>query len=208
MKTSQKYALLSVATAVAIVGMSLGAISSAQVVTPVTCTVNASSVNTNQAATFTAAGGNGVYSWSGPNLSITNAAGTQFAVSYPNAGVYPITVTSAGLSATCNLNVVASTVITGTLACSPASQNVTIGQVASVSATGGNGSYVWSSPELSIANVAGAGFSANFASTGLKTLTVTSAGATATCSINVLSSGTVIPPVTPGLPPTGGGFGQ
>jgi hypothetical protein len=206
MKTTQKYTFLSLATAFAVVGMSLGALSSAQVVNPVTCTVNTPTVSTNQAATFTAAGGNGVYAWSGPNLSITNAAGTQFAVSYPNAGTYPITVTSAGLSATCNLTVVAAAP-SGALVCSPSTQNVTIGQVASVSASGGSGVYTWSSPDLSISNPNGTGFSANYASTGLKTLTVTSAGATATCSINVLS-GTVTPPVTPGLPNTGGGFGQ
>jgi len=43
------------------------------------------------------------------HLNITNASGSSFAVSYPDVGVYAITVTSANLTATCNFTVVAST---------------------------------------------------------------------------------------------------
>jgi len=95
----------------------------------------------------------------------------------------------------------------GTLTCFPAMQSVTLGQSASVSATGGDGTYTWSSPDLSITNPNGSGFSANFASTGVKTLTVTSAGLTTTCIVNVLAQSTVSA-TTPGLPNTGGGYGQ
>lgn len=206
MKTNHKYAVLSVVTALALMSGSIAAFSSAQAVTPLTCSVNNSTVNTNQAATFTATGGNGSYLWSGPNLNITNSAGTQFAVSYPNPGTYPITVTSAGLSATCNMTVVAVS-STGAVACSPSVQTTNLGQSSSFSATGGNGTYVWSSPDLSISNPSGSGFSANFASTGLKTITVSSAGGSSICTVNVVSTGTT-PPVIPGLPNTGGGFGQ
>ncbi|MDP2648788.1 MAG: hypothetical protein Q8P19_02710 [bacterium] len=208
MRTNTSYLVISAVTALAVAGMSLGALSFAQTVTPLTCSAAVSTVNTNQAAIMTAAGGNGTYAWSGTNLSITNAVGTQFAVSYPNPGVYTVTVTSAGLTANCSFTVVAAT--TGALACSPAAQNVTLGQTAFFTATGGNGTYAWSSPDLTITNAGGSGFSASYASTGLKTLTVTSAGVTDTCAVNVLPSGAVIvtPPVTPGLPNTGGGFGQ
>jgi len=206
MKTNQKYFLLSMVAMLTVTGMSLGALSLAQTVTPLTCSAGAASVNTNQAMTLTATVGNGTYAWSGQNLNVTNSAGSQFAVSYPNPGVYPVTVTSAGQSATCNVNVVASTV-TGDLTCFPVTQSVTLGGAINVSASGGNGTYTWSSPDLSISNPSGSGFSANFGSTGLKTLTVTSAGLVATCTVNVLASGTVIPPVTtPGLPNTGGGY--
>lgn len=208
MKTNKKYVLLSLATVLAVVGMSLGAPSFAQTVTPVSCSVGASPVTVNQAAVLTASGGNGIYAWSGTNLNITNSSGTQFAVSYPTPGTYTVIVTSAGQSATCSVAVVAAST-TGELMCSPAVQNVTIGQTASVSATGGTGTYVWSSPDLTITNPNGSGFSANYASTGLKTLTVTSGGVSDTCAINVLAStGTPVPPVTPGLPDTGGGYGQ
>lgn len=204
MKMNQKYALLSFVTAVAVMGMSFGSLSLAQ--TPaVSCSPSSSTVSANQAATLTASGGNGTYAWSGTNLNVTNSAGTQFAVSYPTPGTYTIIVSSAGQSATCSLVVVAAT--SGALACSPAVQNVTLGQTASVSATGGTGTYVWSSPDLSITNPNGSGFSASYASTGLKTLTVTSGGVSDTCAINVLA-GSVPPPVTPGLPNTGGGYGK
>lgn len=205
MKMHKSYALLSLVTAIAVAGMSLGAVSFAQTV-PVACSIASSSVNTNQAAVFTATGGNGVYVWSGPNLNVTNASGNQFSVSYPNPGVYPITVTSAGQSATCSMTVVAATP-SGAVVCSPATQNVTLGQNAAFAASGGNGVYVWSSPDLTISNANGTGFSANFASTGLKSVAVSSAGLSAVCAVNVLA-GTPTPPVTPGLPDTGGGYGK
>jgi hypothetical protein len=205
MKTNKTYAALSIMTGIAFMALTLGSLGFAQTVRPVACSVNASSVSTNQAAVFTATGGNGTYSWSGPNLSSTNTSGSQFAVSYPNAGVYTITVTSNGQSASCNMTVVAAT--SGALVCSPSTQNVTLGQTASFSATGGNGSYTWSSPDLSITNASGSGFSANYASTGLKTMTVSSNGATASCVTNVLAS-SVTTVTTPSLPDTGGGYGQ
>jgi hypothetical protein len=207
MKTNQKYLLLSLATILTVTGASLGALSFAQTVTPLTCSVNAASVNVNQAAIVTATGGNGSYYWSGPNLDVTNSGGSQFAVSYPNAGTYPITVASAGQTATCNVSV-AGVVSTNALSCFPAVQNVTLGQTAAVSATGGTGTYMWSSPDITIINPNGSGFSVNYASLGLKTLTVTSGGLTTSCAINVLSAGVPAPVTTPSLPDTGGGYGQ
>ncbi|MEK7601326.1 MAG: hypothetical protein AAB480_02240 [Patescibacteria group bacterium] len=206
MKTHQKYLALSVVTALTAMGASLGSLGFAQTVTPLTCSVANPTVSVNQSAVITAFGGNGIYQWSGTNLNITNSAGSQFAVSYPNPGVYTITVTSAGLNASCSFTVVAA--VTGALTCSPASQNITLGQTATYAASGGNGTYTWSSPDLTITNASGSGFSASYASTGLKTLTVTSAGNTAACFTNVLPGAVVIPPVVPGLPNTGGGFNQ
>jgi hypothetical protein len=207
MKTNQKYLLLSFLTVLTVTGASLGSMSFAQTAN-LTCAVSATSVMPNQSAVVSATGGNGTYFWSGPNLNVTNSAGAQFAVSYPVAGTYPITVTSAGMTATCNV-VVAGTVSTSSLTCLPASQFVTLGQTATVSASGGNGTYVWSSPDISISNPNGSGFSVNYSTIGVKTMTVTSGGLVATCAINVLAGTVVTPPVTtPGLPNTGGGFGK
>jgi len=203
MKTNQKYVAVSLATMLAVTAMTLGTFSFAQTVTPVGCSIGTASVAPNQAVTLTASGGNGSYTWSGPNLNITNASGNQFAVSYPNLGSYPVTVTSAGQSATCTVNVTAP-VSTGSLFCSPAVQTVALGQTASVSASGGNGSYIWSAPDLTISNPTGSGFSASYATTGVKTIYVASAGLVASCSFNVIAnSGS-----TPGLPNTGGGYGR
>ena len=207
MKANKKYLALSLIAALVAAGVSFGALSFAQTVTTLGCSVNASSVGTGQVAVVTATGGNGTYFWSGPNLNITNSGGDQFAVSYPNVGTYPITVTSAGQTATCNVDVVG-VANTGALSCFPVTQNVTLGQSATVSATGGNGTYTWSSPDVTIINPNGSGFTVDYGSIGLKTLTVTSGGFTTTCAINVLSNNVVTPPVTPGLPDTGGGYGQ
>jgi hypothetical protein len=210
MKTNKKYMLLSLVTVLTVAGMSLGTLGFAQTVTTLGCSVGALTVTGDQAVILTATGGNGTYFWSGQNLNVTNSAGNQFAVSYPNPGIYPITVQSAGQTATCNVNVVAG-VSTGMLACSPAVQTVALGNTVAFTVTGGNGVYNWTSPDLSIANPTGSGFRANYATSGLKTLTVTSAGLTATCATNVLTNATapVVPPVvTPSLPNTGGGFGE
>jgi O-acetylhomoserine/O-acetylserine sulfhydrylase-like pyridoxal-dependent enzyme len=73
--------------------------------------------------------------------------------------------------------------------------------------------YSWSQAtpsgelKMTITNPTGSGFTANYASTGVKTLTVSSGSASAACIVNVLAGGTV-PPVTPSLPNTGGGYGQ
>jgi hypothetical protein len=208
MKTNKKYFLLSLATVVTVAGASFGVLSFAQTTPVLGCSVNAPSVSVGQAAILTATGGSGYYSWSGTDLSITNAAGTQFAVSYPNPGIYPITVSSEGQTATCNVNVVGAAT-TGGISCFPAVQTVTLGQVATVAASGGNGAFLWSSPDLTIANPSGSGFSASYATTGLKTLTVASAGYVTTCAVNVLSNGSALPVVTtPTLPNTGGGYGK
>ena len=209
MKINQKkYIFLSLATAMIVAGMSFGGLSFAQTVTPLTCSVGASSVNANQAVILTAQGGNGTYFWSGLNLNITNASGNQFAVSYPTPGIYSVNVSSAGQTATCSVNVTPAP-STGVLSCLPAVQNVVLGQTASVSAVGGNGLYFWSSPDLTIANPNGSGFSANYGSSGLKTLTVTSAGIVTTCAINVLNTVIpVTPPTIPSFPSTGGGYNQ
>jgi hypothetical protein len=105
------------------------------------------------------------------------------------------------------VDVLSGAVSTNALSCFPAVQNVVLGQTANVSATGGDGTYVWSSPDLSIANPNGSGFSASYASIGVKTLTVTSGGLITTCAVNVLANSPVVT-VTPSLPNTGGGYGK
>lgn len=172
--------------------------------TALTCSPSTVSMGLNQSATFTASGGNGSYVWSGQNLVVNNPTGNQFTVSYPAAGSYTITVASAGLTANCTMNV--GTVANGTLSCMPATQTVVAGQNATFTASGGNGNYVWTSPDLSINNPTGSGFTASFAGTGSKSVMVSSAGQTATCYTTVVaaSGGTV----TPGLPNTGGGYGH
>ncbi|MEK7611880.1 MAG: PKD domain-containing protein [Patescibacteria group bacterium] len=199
---NQKYLFLSIAAILAIGAMSLGSFVFAQTATPLACNMSASSVMTNQSATLTATGGTGSYVWSGQNLNVTNPTGSQFSVSYPNPGTYSVVVTSGNQTATCGVTVTTAT-STGNLMCLPTSQNVVLGRTATFSATGGNGAYVWSSPDLVITNPNGTNFTANFASLGSKTITVRSGELSSTCAVNVLSAAG-----TPGLPNTGGGYNQ
>jgi len=197
-------------TILTITGMSVSGVGFAQTIPQLNCSIlGASTVGVNQPANLLASGGNGTYAWSGDNLNVTNSGGTQFLVSYSSPGTYSVRVTSAGQLATCNVNVVSGNATTGALSCAPTTQNVTLGQTATLSAFGGDGTYTWSSPELNVLNANGSGFSASYASLGTKTLTVRSAGLVTTCAVNVLSGNVVIPPpVTPGFPNTGGGYGQ
>lgn len=173
----------------------------AQSVPALTCSPATQTVNVGQSATFTASGGAGGYTWYAPDVSLTNPTGSGFVVTYNTPGTRIITVNAAGLSANCTLNVVSpgGSTTGGTLACSPATQSATVGQSATFTATGGTGSYVWSAPELTLVNPTGSGFTVNYATTGTKTITVTSGNQSAVCTLAV-SAGT-----TPGLPNTGGG---
>ena len=190
--------------AIIMVMAGFGSIGVAQAAAPVSCSVGSPSVGVNQNSVLTAMGGDGTYFWSGENLNVTNSSGSQFSVSYPSVGTYNVTVSSGGQSAVCNINVANSPSVSG-FSCLPANQNVILGQTANFSAIGGNGSYVWSSPDLNITNSSGSGFSASYASTGLKVMTVTSAGLSTSCLANVLHR---VTDTDPGFPNTGGGYGQ
>ncbi|HEY4501636.1 MAG TPA: PKD domain-containing protein [Candidatus Paceibacterota bacterium] len=105
--TTFGYAVVALVTAALVAALSLSPTTFAQTA-DVSCSVNKTTVGSNQPVTFTATGGTGNYTWSGNNINIINKNGKQFVVTYPNAGVYPITVTSGGDSATCTMTVVAS----------------------------------------------------------------------------------------------------
>jgi len=205
--TRQKYALISLAAALAVVGVTFAQVGSAQTTGALSCTTNTPQVGINQTAVFTATGGTGSYSWSGDNLNVANPTGSQFSVSYPTVGTYIIHVMSGGQLAGCALTVTSSNSSSSNgLSCTPANQTIALGQTAYVSASGGTGTYAWSAPGLTITNPYGTGFNANFATAGAKTISVTSGTSTAVCVVNVLAnSGT---PTTPGLPDTGGGYGH
>jgi len=74
---------------------------------PVTCTAPSYSITVGQPLTLNASGGDGNYTWSGPGLVISNPNGSRFNVSFNTPGIYPVTVVSAGVGATCNITVTA-----------------------------------------------------------------------------------------------------
>lgn len=69
--------------------------------------------------------------------------------------------------------------------CSPPSQTVNIGQTANLSARRGNGTYSWVATGGSPASGSGANFSVSYSTSGTKTVTVTSGGTSANCSVSV-----------------------
>lgn len=71
------------------------------------------------------------------------------------------------------------------LICTPASQSAGVNQSVSLNVSGGNGTYAWSAPGSQ--NISGRGSSVQlrYPSAGLKTITVSSAGQSATCFVQV-----------------------
>jgi hypothetical protein len=141
-----------------------------------------------QPVSFSATGGNGAFSWSAPNGSPAAGGGAAFTTVYGAAGTYVVVVTSAGLSASCRVTVPPS--ITPELVCTPGTQTVATGQLATFSAAGGTGVYNWSAPGGSTTSGSGATFSTSYASPGTNTVAVTSGSATKTCQV-------VVPPPPP-----------
>lgn len=155
----------------------------------VQCVPPMQTANVNQTVYVSATGGNGSYSWTTNGGSANSGTGSSFSTSYSSGGYRTITVTSAGQSATCNVDVI--TVAPPTLQCSPPNQTATAGQTVWFSAFGGNGSYTWTATNGQSGSTSG--FSTSFQSTGSQSATVTSGGQTATCYVQV--NPTYIPPV-------------
>jgi len=61
----------------------------------------------NSTATFSASGGNGVYSWSFPGGKPSFGTGNQFSTVSPTTGIFTVTVTSGIATATCDVSIVA-----------------------------------------------------------------------------------------------------
>ena len=87
------------------------------------------------------------------------------------------------------------------LTCSPATQTVNINQNATITATGGNGTYTWSGGETPTTG-SGTSFTTKYSTGGSKVITVSSAGATNnSCRIEVNGPPVVV--VTPQPPGVG-----
>ena len=173
-------------------------VSSSSAQTAVLCNAP-SSVTAGQAATFVATGGNGAYVWSATNATISDPNGPVLRLTYPAAGSQTVTVTSAGQSSACSVNVLTASVPSLPLACSPASQTVTVGQTATISASGGTtGIYTWYGAGLQLINPAGPAFNVTYNVPGSYSIALTSGAQTVNCGVNVTPAASV-----PGLPNTG-----
>ncbi|MBL8030616.1 MAG: DUF11 domain-containing protein [Candidatus Doudnabacteria bacterium] len=149
-----------------------------------TCQSHRSSVNAGEIASFSANGGNGQYTWSAPSSVNQTGSGSNFSTAYSSSGYKTLTVTSGGQTAICNVQVVE--VQIPDVVCTPGNQTANINQSVYFSVSGGNGQYTWSAP--SSANQTGGNvfFNTSYVTSGQKTVSVSSAGKTSICNVNVL----------------------
>lgn len=149
---------------------------------PLVCAPPQQTVAIGVPATATATGGTGTYSWAAPGGTVATGGGTNFTTSYPASGSYTMTVTSGTQTAQCNVTVPP---VEPPLVCAPPSQTAAIGQIAPMSATGGNGTYSWSAPGGSTTTGTGAAFSTSYNAAGTYTATVTSGSQSQQCTVTV-----------------------
>lgn len=151
----------------------------------------------NELARVTAEGGNGIFGWHAPAGSPETGATATFSTMYPSAGTHEVTVASGNQQATCTV------VVEPTppppppppaLACTPASQGVMTSEPAVLTATGGAGSYAWAAATGSPAAGQSATFTTTFQHGGTHSVTVSSGGSVATCTVTVSA-----PPPPPAL---------
>ena len=133
--------------------------------------------------TFSVTGGSAPYTWAAPGGSPASGTGTTFTSTFPaspTGATHTVTVTSGSQTATCTVTIPPT--ILG-LVCLPPTQNVNPGQLASLSASGGTGSYSWSAPGGATTTGTGATFSTSYATAGTRTVQVTSGEQTVSCTV-------------------------
>ena len=152
---------------------------SVTVQTVLTCSPASQTIGATSTASFTAAGAGATKTWASPGGSPTSGSGAAYSASYASTGSYTATVSSGAQTANCAVTV------DPLLVCSPSSQNVATGVNAALTASGGVGSYTWSSPGGSPTSGSGASYAVNYPGLGTYTVTLTSGGQTKTCSVVV-----------------------
>lgn len=90
----------------------------------------------------------------------------------------------------------------GSVVCTPKSQSAKQGQTVNLSASGGDGSYSWDAPGGSPQKSTSSKFSVAYSTSGTKTITVTSAGKSSSCTVNVSSSEVELPIILSFTPKT------
>lgn len=153
---------------------------------PVTCAPPSQTVAVGTPASFQASGGTGSFSWSAPSGTPPTGAGTNFSTRYATAGPRTVTLTSGSSTNTCTVQVVTSP---QPLTCAPTTQSAQTGQDRTVTATGGTGSYAWSTPGATRSCPPGSSCTTSYAAAGTRTVTVTSGSQTASCTIVVQPPG-------------------
>ncbi len=135
---------------------------------------------------LTASGGTGTYSWTASGGTPATGAGESFDTRYSTAGTKTVRVTSGSETATCQVIV---DVPPTPLSCAPSTQTRDIGVNATLTASGGTGTYSWATTNgFPSSTGTGGSFSVYYATLGTKTVTVTSGAETATCQVVVATN--------------------
>ena len=150
--------------------------------------------------------------WGVGRVSLTNTVSPGQTVTFTFDAVAPQTIGSQpfdwkmvhenvewfGATCTKTINVQSVVIPPPTLSCSPVNQTANVNQTVSFSATGGTGSYSWTtSPYGSPFQGSGSNFSTSYGTSGSKTVTVTSGNQTANCYVSVNTPATPTLTITP-----------
>lgn len=156
-----------------------------------TCAPENQTANVGDVTAFSAQGGNGTYTWTSPGSPATGV-GTNFSSAFSTSGQETVTVSSGNQTANCSVTI---NTPAAPLVCAPENQSINVGDIAVFSATGGNGSYSWTSPGSPATGV-GTNFSSEFSTQGTKTVNVTDGTNTAHCSVTVSPLSCTVPNAT------------
>ena len=152
-----------------------------------TCAPANQTVAVGATANFTATGGSGTYTWDTTGDNPTKPpTGASASFTFGASGEYTVNVHSGTATASCRVSVTTSS---GTLTCSPSTQNVSVGQTARFTASGSGGgtsiTYSWTSPNGSPTGGSGVSYQTSYASAGTYVVTVRDGSVTANCQVVV-----------------------
>ena len=176
--------------------------------TVLTCSPANQTVAPEQAVNFTASGGSGgavkTFVWGALGGSPATQSGTSntFSTTYSIPGSKVVTVSSGVQTAVCRVTVSS---VAQPLVCSPVLQTVQSGQTASLTASGGSGSYAWSgggNPATGTGVIFNTVFTNSSPIAAQHSVTLKSGTLTKTCVVNVTRVGTPTPTPTDMLTPT------
>lgn len=158
------------------------------------CTPSSQTANVNERVEFYAHGGTGDYEWDADDGSPRYGYGSRFSTSFDEPGDYEVELESNGETDICEIEI--RDYDDDAPFCSPSVQNANVNDYVTFSASGGNGSYFWStSADGSPSTGSGSSFGTRFITPGNKLVMVSSNGRTSQCLVqigSVLGASTVI----------------
>lgn len=158
------------------------------------CSPSSQTANVNEQVEFYANGGTGDYEWDADDGRPRYGYGSRFTTSFDEPGDYEVELESNGQTDTCEIEIRDND--NDAPFCSPSVQNANVSDYVTFTASGGNGSYSWStSADGSPSTGYGSSFGTRFIAPGNKLVMVSSNGRTSQCLVqigSVLGASTVV----------------